>query len=92
MKRRIILSLVLVIVFSVMLSGCRGYIGSEKAIDVALDDLGIDRVGAARTDATLNEEGDSTSYTVVIDMNDHIEQYIVDAKTGDIVSHETIQK
>ena len=90
MKRAGLIALVLVLVLS--LAGCVHYIGKEGAIDVALADLEITRVGAARTDATLDKESDPVSYIVKIDLNDHVVTYVIDAKTGSIISEESSVK
>ncbi len=89
MKRFIPLILILVIVS--IFVGC-GNISSEKAIDIALADLGLTRVGAARTDAVLDKGRNPVSYIVKIDLNDHLVTFIIDAKTGDILSSETTTK
>jgi len=90
MKRYVIVVWALLLVF--VLAGCGKYITSEAAIDVALEDLGINRVGAAKTDATLDKESDPVSYIVKIDMNVYTVNYVIDAETGDIISKETVQK
>jgi uncharacterized membrane protein YkoI len=89
MKRLLLMITVLAMVMS--LAGC-GQIGSEKAIDIALADLGITRIGAARTDATLDKEKEPVSYVVKIDLNDHVVTYTINAKTGAIASKESAQK
>jgi uncharacterized membrane protein YkoI len=85
MKRFLCITLLLVGIL--VLAGCR-YIGGEKAIDVALADLNITRVGAARTDAALDKESDPVSYVVKIHFNDHVVVYIINAATGGIISTE----
>lgn len=89
MKQLFLLITVLAMVLA--LTGC-GQIGSEKAIDIALADQGITRVGAARTDATLDKSKDPPSYIVKLDMNDHIVTYVINAKTGAIGSKESSKK
>jgi uncharacterized membrane protein YkoI len=89
MKRFLLLVTVLAMAFA--LAGC-GQIGSEKAIDIALADMGITRVGAARTDATLDKTMDPPSFIVKLDMNDHIVTYVINAKTGAIASKESTAK
>jgi uncharacterized membrane protein YkoI len=84
-KRLLTFGTVLLIVL--VLAGCK-YIGGEKAIDVALADLKITRVGAARTDATLDKESDPVSYTVKIHFNDYVAVYIINAETSNIISIE----
>ncbi len=84
-----VLCLLLVAVLSISLVGC-GKISSEKAIGIALDDLGIDRVGAARTDAVYDGSVDPAVYDVKINRNSSIEHYVINAKTGEIISSETI--
>jgi uncharacterized membrane protein YkoI len=90
MKRFAIVSLVIIMILALV--GCGNYIGSEGAIDVALKDLNINRVGAARTDATLDKDSDPVSYIVKIDLNDHVVTYIINAETGDIISQESTKK
>lgn len=71
--------------------GC-GNISGEKAISVALADQGIDRIGAASTKAILNKADNPATYKVILDLNSHYENYIINAETGDIISHETQAK
>jgi len=89
MKRALICIIILVLAFSLV--GC-GTIASEKAIDIALADMGITRVAAAKTDAILNKEDDPATYKVILDMNDHFVNYYINAKTGEIISKETLAK
>ncbi|HRX58297.1 MAG TPA: PepSY domain-containing protein [Eubacteriales bacterium] len=89
MKRFLIFGLVLVMLFT--LAGC-GYISSEKAITIALDDLGIGRVETAKTSAELDKESDPVTYKVIIDRNTYCENYIINAATGEIISSETVGK
>lgn len=89
MKR--FLASISVLLMVMALAGC-GNIGGEKAIDAALKDLGLTRVGAARTDAVLDKGREPVSYVVKIDLNDHIVTYIINAKTGEIISTETTIK
>lgn len=72
------------------LAAC-GFISGEKAIDIALADLGIDRIAAARTDAVLDKSGSSPVYHVTIDRNAFQNLYVIDAKTGDIISSERVE-
>jgi uncharacterized membrane protein YkoI len=88
-KRALICATVMAAAFATV--GC-GRISSEKAISVALADQGIDRIGAASTKAVLDKANDPEAYKVVIDLNTHYENYVVDAKTGAIISHETQAK
>ena len=84
-----LLCLLLIVGMCISLAAC-GKISSEKAISIALDDLGIDRVGAARTDAVLDDSVDPAVYDVKINRNSSTEHYLINAKTGEIISYETI--
>jgi hypothetical protein len=81
-------ALIAILAMALSLAGC-GQIGSEKAISVALADQGIDRIGAASTKAILDKTADPVTYKVILDLNTHYENYIINAKTGEIISHET---
>jgi hypothetical protein len=85
------LSIVAILVVTFAIVGCGG-ISSEKAISVALADQGIDRIGAASTKAILNKAGDPATYKVILDLNTHYENYVINAKTGEIISHESQEK
>ena len=87
LKKALICVLVLVLLFTVV--GC-GTISGEKAISIALADLGIDRVGTASNKAILNKDDDPMTYKVILNMNSYYENYIINAKTGEIISHETV--
>ena len=89
MKRALVCVTVLVMMFAVV--GC-GNVSSEKAISIALADQGIDRVGAASTKAILNKEDNPVTYKVILDLNSHYENYIINAETGKIISHESQDK
>jgi len=89
MKRALIC--VTILIAMLMIVGC-GNISSEKAISVALADQGINRIGAASTKAILNKSDDPVTYKVVLDLNTRYENYIIDAKTGEIISRETQEK
>ena len=84
-----LLCLLLVAVLSISLVAC-GKISSEKAIGIALDDLGINRIGAASTDAVLDDSVDPAVYDVEINRNSSIEHYVINAETGEIISFETL--
>lgn len=86
-KKALICVIVLVLLFAVV--GC-GTISGEKAISIALADLGIDRVGTASNKAILNKDDDPMTYKVILNMNSYYENYIINAKTGEIISHETV--
>ena len=86
MKRALICAIVLVLLLALV--GC-GTISGEKAISIALADMGIDRVGTASTKAILNKDDDPATYKVILNMNTYFVNYIINAKTGEIISHET---
>ena len=83
-----VLCVVLCVAMIMMLAACGSKLSSEKAIDIALDDLGINRIAAARTDAVLDEA--KGVYNVTIDRNAFKNLYVIDAKTGAIISSETV--
>lgn len=69
----------------ISLTAC-GTISKEKAIDIALDSLGMSRVYTPRNDAELDESVTPAVYKVTVwtESGNHV--ITVNAKTGDIIS------
>jgi uncharacterized membrane protein YkoI len=83
MKRTAFVSLILLML--VLLTSC-GKISSDKAIDIALDELKLDRVTSPRIEATLDKSSSPSMYKVIIYQAYNNQIVYVDAKTGSVVS------
>lgn len=82
---RKVLSMVMAVLLCLALTAC-GNISSEKAIDIALDELQLSRITTARVDAELDKSTDPATYKVVIYQAYTNQIVIVDAKTGGVLS------
>lgn len=82
---RKVLVMVMAILLCLTLAAC-GSINSEKAIDIALEELQLSRITTSRVDAELDKSTDPATYRVVIYQAYTNQIVIVDAKTGEVLS------
>lgn len=75
----------LAVLMCLALVGC-GTLSKEKAIDLALDELGLSRITTARVDAQLDESTDPATYKVIVYQAYTNQIVILDAKSGEVLS------
>lgn len=71
-----------------VLCACSGTISKSKAIDVALKELGLNITTTPREDAELDSK--SNQYKVTVYLSDVNKIVMVDAKTGKVLSVDTV--
>lgn len=82
---RKVLFVVMALLLCLSLSAC-GTVSSEKAIDIALEELQLSRITTSRVDAELDKSTSPATYRVVIYQAYTNQIVIVNAETGDVLS------
>ena len=62
------------------------YLSGDEALTIALEDAGVPREDARRTDIDLETEQGRAWYEIEIETSDAVHEYRVDAESGEILS------